>query len=255
MRGEQFKLVSLTNIRSELEETEMEAWQKMIRILTHEIMNSITPISSLASTLTDMINTSQSSLSQESETSLDHESIEDIRKALKTIHKRSKGLLNFVGAYRNLTLIPKPQFEFFSIKELFSRIERLMKPRFEEEGIFFDSKVEPQSLELTADPELIEQVILNLLLNAIDGVKGTVKPEIKLTAGMGDRGQTWIEVCDNGRGIMPEALEKIFIPFFTTKKNGSGIGLSLARQIMRLHGGTINSESNVDQGAIFRLGF
>jgi len=255
MRGEQFKLVSLYNIRSELEETEMEAWQKMIRILTHEIMNSITPISSLASTLTEMINTSQSSLSQTSESNLDGESLDDIKSALKTIHKRSKGLLNFVGAYRNLTLIPKPQFKIFSIQELFSRIEKLLEPRFKEEGILFDSMVEPQSLELTADPELIEQVILNLLLNSIDGVKDSKKPKIILTAGMGDRGHTWIKVQDNGSGILQEALGKIFIPFFSTKKKGSGIGLSLARQIMRLHKGSIAAESVPKSETTFTMTF
>lgn len=255
MRGEQYKLVSLSNIRSELEETEMEAWQKMIRILTHEIMNSITPISSLASTLTTMINSSQSSFSQLSESILERENIEDIKSALKTIHKRSKGLLNFVGAYRNLTLIPKPQFKIFSIQELFSRIEKLLELRFKTEGILFHSLVEPKSLELTADPELIEQVILNLLINSIDGVKDTDKPEIKLIAGMGDRGRTWIKVWDNGRGIMKEALEKIFIPFFTTKKNGSGIGLSLARQIMRIHKGSISAESIPKSETTFTLTF
>ena len=255
MRGEIYKLVSLQNIRSELEEKEMEAWQKMIRILTHEIMNSLTPISSLTSTVKELVNNMKETLYRSAVNEPDDEIMNDIDSALKTIQKRSLGLQHFVSAYRNLTLIPKPQFEIFSIKELFGRTEKLMESRLSRFGIHFNYSVDPESLELTADPELIEQVMINLLLNAIDAVNGSENPTIMMSAQIGSNGNPQIQVEDNGSGIVKEAREKVFIPFFTTKKKGSGIGLSLSRQIMRLHNGSIRVESQPGKGSIFFLHF
>ena len=255
MRGESYKLVSLQNIRSELEEKEMEAWQKMIRILTHEIMNSLTPISSLTSTVKELVKNMKETLYRSAVNEPDDEIMNDIDSALKTIQKRSLGLQHFVSAYQNLTLIPKPQFEIFSIKELFGRTEKLMESRLSRFGIHFNYNVDPESLELTADPELIEQVMINLLLNAIDAVNGSENPTIMMSAQIGSNGNPQIQVEDNGSGIVKEAREKVFIPFFTTKKKGSGIGLSLSRQIMRLHNGSIRVESQPGKGSIFFLHF
>jgi len=243
--GQKFSLVSIQNIHSELEEREMDAWQKIIRVLTHEIMNSITPIASLASTINELVKESYKDMSEEGEP--DTEALGDIHQALQTIQKRSQGLLRFVDAYRNLTLIPKPNFQMFQIKELFARVEKLMQANFSNKAVKLNVSIEPESLELTADPGLIEQVLINLLLNALQAVETKKDAQIDLGARLDGRGKIIIQVSDNGPGIDKENLEKIFIPFFSTKEGGSGIGLSLSRQIMRLHKGTIsvNSEPNV----------
>jgi two-component system nitrogen regulation sensor histidine kinase NtrY len=251
--GQDISLVSIQNIQSELEKTEIEAWQKLIRVLTHEIMNSITPISSLASTMTELIGDDSTSLSSDPEP--DQETLDDMRQAIKTIQKRSQGLLHFVDAYRNLTLIPQPNFQIFPLQELFGRVEKLMQANIEEKGIDFKATVEPKSLEMTADPELIEQVLINLLLNALQALDQRPEPEIRLDALLDDRGRINIQIKDNGPGISKENLDKIFIPFFSTKDGGSGIGLSFSRQIMRLHKGTINAHSVPDFKTTFTLRF
>ncbi|MDZ7289245.1 MAG: ATP-binding protein [candidate division KSB1 bacterium] len=249
LREQKFTLVSLQNIQSELEEKEMEAWQNLIRVLTHEIMNSVTPIASLASTVNELL------LSPPSGGKISLDSISDIRGAVQTIQKRSEGLLHFVDAYRSLTRIPKPDFKIFPVSELFGRVQQLMQAHVTANAIDFFMKVEPESLELTADPELIEQVLINLLLNAIHALNGKPGGRIELTAGMDERGRVVIQVFDNGPGIIPEVLEKIFVPFFTTKPEGSGIGLSISRQIMRLHRGTITARSEPNVETVFTLRF
>jgi len=257
LRDQKFTLVSLHNIQSELQEKEMEAWQTLIRVLTHEIMNSMTPITSMATTVIDLLNPFYHEEGQNSETSIDAETIADIANALKTIHKRSTGLTHFVSAYRNLTLIPKPKFKLFAIEELFTRVKKLMESKFKENGILFQWSVDPQTLELTADPGLIEQVLINLLLNAADALMGykNKEPQVELSASLDEIGRIIIQVMDNGPGIVEEALGKVFIPFFTTKKKGSGIGLSLSRQIMKLHKGSISVHSEPDVRTVFTLKF
>ena len=252
---QKLKLVSLQNIQSELEEKEMEAWQKLIRVLTHEIMNSVTPISSLASTVNNMLtsNGTDENLIFGNETS--EETIADIRSAIQTIQKRSEGLIHFVDAYRSLTRIPKPNFQIFAVSELFDRIIRLMQTQIDDNKIHFESSINPESLELTADPELIEQVLINLLSNSIQSVGQQYEPKLTLTAEMDDRGRILIKVIDNGPGILKDVLEKVFIPFFTTKKGGTGIGLSLSRQIMRSHRGAISAVSKPNEETIFILRF
>ncbi|MBC8185714.1 GHKL domain-containing protein [candidate division KSB1 bacterium] len=247
LREQKYTLVSLQNIQTELEEKEMEAWQNLIRVLTHEIMNSITPIASLASTVNNLLADCQNDTQKCAQ--LESETIEDISSAAQTIEKRSKGLLNFVESYRKLTRIPRPDFQIFTISYLFSRIEQLMKTKMEEDKINFFSDIDPESLELTADPEMVEQVLINLLLNAIDAVKTKQKGKIKLLARMDSMGRVIIQVSDNGAGIIQSVLDKIFIPFFTTKQEGTGIGLSLSKQIMRLHRGNISvtSEPGVER--------
>lgn len=255
MHEQKFTLVSLQNIQSELQEKEMEAWQTLIRVLTHEIMNSMTPITSMAATVIDLLKSLEEEQESISSNPCAGETIEDIGSALKTIYKRSQGLSEFVSAYRNLTLIPKPKFKIFSIDELFSRVEQLMESKLKEHGIHLFWSVDPKTLELTADPGLIEQVLINMLLNATDALTEKEKPRIDLTAGLNESGRIFIEVKDNGKGIVKEALANIFIPFFTTKKKGSGIGLSLSRQIMKLHRGTISVQSRINKGAVFTLKF
>ncbi|MBN1907665.1 MAG: ATP-binding protein [Deltaproteobacteria bacterium] len=240
-------LISIQNIKEELEEKELEAWQNLIRVLTHEIMNSITPISSMTSTMLGMID-------KEDET-INPDDIKDLIDALKTINSRSHGLMEFVSNYRNMTLIPTPKFKLLSIQSFFKRIEMLMNNTLTEHNISFRWRVEPESLEFTVDPDLMEQVMINLILNAIHAVEGKINPEINLTAMLGIEGGSIITVQDNGVGIVEEALEKIFIPFFTTKKQGSGIGLSLSRQILRLHHATISVDSKPDVGTTFTLKF
>lgn len=240
-----YKLVSIQNIQRELEEKEMEAWQKLISVLTHEIMNSITPISSLSQTIEGLLNSEVQ----------DEESIEDIKTGLHTIHKRSEGLIEFVNNYRRLTKIPMPDYSIIKISSLFLQIERLLEVRLCESNIKFSTSVEPESLELTIDEKLIEQVLLNLIINSVEALNETKYPEIELRAVMGEGGQILIYVKDNGSGILEEVQDKIFIPFFTTKESGSGIGLSLARQIMRQHNGMIKVFSKPDECTVFTLVF
>jgi nitrogen fixation/metabolism regulation signal transduction histidine kinase len=253
MRGEEFVLVAFHDIHAELEEKEIESWQKLIRVLTHEIMNSITPISSLASTVNEMLIDTSDDTRKLKE--LDEEDMESIESALVTIKNRSQGLLNFVDIYRNLTRIPQPNFRYFPIQDIFDRAELLLKQKIESIGIQCNCKVYPDDLKLTADPDLIDQVIINLMLNAIDAVSKIKHPEIIIKAYNNQNNRTIIEVVDNGTGIKPDIIDKIFMPFFTSKKDGSGIGLSLSRQIMHLHKGSITVKSKNDEGTVFTLTF
>lgn len=247
-------LVSMQDIESELAEQEMAAWQKLIRVLTHEIMNSVTPIASLASTVNDLVAQAQKP-GDDGGVQISPETRGDIREAAATIRNRSQGLLHFVDAYRNLTRIPKPDFQIFPAAELLERVVQLMKNQIEEKGISLKVEVEPESLELTADPELIEQVVINLMLNATEALQNTAEAKIELSSRLDERGRVLITVADNGPGITGEVKEKIFTPFFTTKKDGSGIGLSLSRQIMRLHKGSIALKSNPGMTTVFTLRF
>jgi two-component system, NtrC family, nitrogen regulation sensor histidine kinase NtrY len=253
MRGQSYTLISLQNIHNELEEKEIESWQRLIRVLTHEIMNSITPISSLAGTVKEMLITGEES-GEMKLNDMDEDDLENINSALNTIAKRSQGLLNFVEIYRNLTRIPKPNFRYFRVNELFANAELLMRPKTEKLNIECICRTDPGDLMITADPDLLDQVIINLLLNAADAVKDRENPRIGLFASESN-GRIKIEVKDNGTGIKPDIMDKIFMPFFTSKKHGSGIGLSLSRQIMHLHKGTITVRSKPDEGSVFTLLF
>ena len=253
LRAQEFSLVSIQNIHSELEEKEMEAWQKLIRVLTHEIMNSITPIASLTSTISNLIREAYGKKVEPKK--LDSEVLQDIQQAMQTIQKRSQGLLHFVDAYRNLTLIPKPNFQIFPVRELFDRVRKLMQVNIEKNSIRFKVNVDPETLELTADPELVEQVLINLMLNAFQAVEGRKDAQIELKAFLDGRGRIVIQVLDNGPGIPKENIEKIFIPFFSTKEEGSGIGLSLSRQILRLHNAYLGVHSEPNVQTTFTLRF
>ncbi|MFQ5632017.1 MAG: PAS domain-containing sensor histidine kinase [bacterium] len=255
MREQNITLVSLQNIQSELEEKEMEAWQNLIRVLTHEIMNSVTPISSLAATTNGLLENLEIVQNDKMKVKAQVDTIKDIRGALETIERRSEGLLHFVNAYRNLTKIPKPDFQVFAVQELCENVQQLLQSQLDEAEIQIDIRVMPASLRVTADPELIEQILINLIVNAIHALEKRADPHIELRARIDERSRVIIQVEDNGPGILKEVQPKIFIPFFTTKKGGSGIGLSLSKQIMRLHRGaiTVNSEPNV--GTVFTLRF
>jgi signal transduction histidine kinase len=175
--------------------------------------------------------------------------------AISTIENRSNGLLNFVEIYRNLTRIPKPNFRYFKMEDMVNRSVELMHPKFDHLNIRFKSKIYPQDLKLLADPDLIDQVLINLLLNAIDAVREAEDPRITIVASVNINNRTMVEVADNGKGIQQDILDKIFMPFFTSKKHGSGIGLSLSRQIMQMHKGSISVRSKPGEGAVFTMVF
>lgn len=250
MRGEKFKLVSLQNIQSELEEKEMEAWQNLVKILTHEIMNSIAPISSLAGTL-------KSELEEKIDQNLplNTSEMEDCQLGLTTIEKRSQGLIEFVSEFRSLANIPAPKFERIEIAELFGQLEILLQHQLESQEITLIQELNPPDLILFADQYQIEQVMINLLQNAIQALEDALTKQIVLRAFIDESGKIILEVTDTGKGIEEEALSKIFIPFFTTKSKGSGIGLSLSKQIMRRHKGNIQVRSQISEGSTFKLIF
>ncbi len=247
LRGENLKLISLQNIRNELEEKEMEAWQNLVRVLTHEIMNSVTPISSLAASLEHDISSRQP---------LTDEQLNDLQVSLQTISRRRRNLISFVREFRSLTNIPKPRPESLPVKLLLETVAQLFKNEIADKQIHCSVDVQPADLTIEADKAQIEQVLINLLKNAILAFDEThTNRTITLKGYYNERQRPVISVTDNGPGIEPEALEKIFIPFFTTRKSGSGIGLSLSRQIMRQHQGTLTVRSRPGAGAEFLLRF
>ena len=245
LRGKYYKLISMRNIQSELEEQELIAWQKLIRILTHEIMNSVTPIVSLTGAMDDMLGRDTQEFSPTE--------IVDMRQAIKAIKKRSEGLLHFTETYRTLTKIPPPTFERINGKLLIDRIHTLFKIELREKNIQLEKILPNQDLFFQADPELIEQVLINLIKNAIHAVQDSPDPRITLILQKQNDDKTSIRVADNGSGIEEEILDQIFVPFFTTKKEGSGIGLNLSRQIIRMHKGTLTAQSVVGQGTVFTI--
>ena len=253
LKGEPFKLITLQNIQSELEEKEMEAWQNLIRVLTHEIMNSVTPISSLAATVDGDLRSNIEKNRDRYE--IDKDDLDDIHRAIQTIQRRSEGLIRFVSDFRNLTRIPIPQMKEVKVKEIFQRVITLLNHDLDQYNINVITSVKPAELMLKVDPELIEQVMINIVKNAIQALEEKPHKQIKLSARSDNKNNVTIRIKDNGSGIDEEALSKIFIPFFTTKKNGSGIGLSLSKQIMRQHKGAITVVSNLDEGTEFSLRF
>lgn len=252
LRDEEVKLISMSNIQSELEEKEMEAWQNLVRVLTHEIMNSVTPISSLAGIVEEDL---KRRIDRPLEASLKKEDLEDMYLSLQTISKRSAGLIKFVKEFRTLTHIPKPNLAEVPVKELLDELALLHKKELADHSITVSVDVSPVNLFILADKTLIEQVLINLIKNAIQAFEEQPAKRIELKAHANEKGRAIISVKDNGSGIDSEALEKIFIPFFSTKKTGSGIGLSLSKQIMRQHEGNITVKSTLGEGTEFLLRF
>jgi nitrogen fixation/metabolism regulation signal transduction histidine kinase len=252
IRGTSVKLVTLQNIQPELQKQELEAWQNLTRVLRHEIMNSITPISSLTSTLREILDHDMKKMNAHYE--LKEEGAEDLRDGLSTIESRSKGLIKFIDAYREYTSLPKPKIATVRLNDLIEHVAQLMKPELKKTNILFKYSCSSEYLTIQADIEMIEQVLINLLKNAVEALSETEKPTLELI-GRYDENSVKIEIIDNGSGIIKEALEHIFVPFYTTKRAGSGIGLSLSRQIMQMHHGSITVESEPDVCTVFTLRF
>jgi signal transduction histidine kinase len=252
LQGEPHALASIQDLRNELEEKEMEAWQQLTSVLTHEIMNSVAPISSLASTAHRRLRAADEN------GSVPDDAAADVREAVDTIERRSESLINFVDAYRSFSDIPSPEYEVIEAEALLDDVRRLLRAQIEEQALSVAVSVDPPDLTLTADPDLLDQVLINLALNAIQAVEAPAdgrRGRIELRAYVDRRSRPVIQVEDNGPGIPPDVQDKIFVPFFTTKEDGSGIGLSLSRQIMRLHGGSISVRSTPEEGTVFTLRF
>jgi two-component system, NtrC family, nitrogen regulation sensor histidine kinase NtrY len=252
IRGIDVKLVTLQNIQPELQKQELEAWQNLTRVLRHEIMNSITPISSLTSTLREVLDHDMER--KDGHFELKEEGAEDLREGLSTIENRSKGLIKFIDAYREYTSLPKPNMTTVRLKDLIEKVAQLMKTELRKTHVEFRYEWNSEYLTIQADVEMIEQVLINLLKNAIEALSETENPRLQLIGKYEDN-SIKIEVIDNGPGIIKEALEHIFVPFYTTKRTGSGIGLSLSRQIMQMHNGTLSVESEPDVRTVFTLKF
>ena len=249
IKEDSFKLVVLQNIDNTLNKNESEAWKKLLSVMTHEIMNSIAPISSLADTLQRNI---EFSLENPKENSLE---VEDLNAGIKTIKRRSQGLLKFAKTYRSLSKVTHLKLQKTAVSELFKNIELLMAPSIKAKNIDIEFSITSKRLELDIDVHLIEQVLINLILNAKDACQNQEKPLIKVIASQNKNRNTIIKVYDNGAGIPKEIMENIFVPFFTSKSTGSGIGLSLCKQIMMLHKGKILVKSVENEGTVFTLTF
>ncbi len=247
-----FRLYSIFDIRAELEENELDSWHKLIRVMTHEIMNSIAPITSLSNTLSRIFTRDNKPLPV---TEVTDKHIVNIIHGLEVIENTGKGLMDFVEDYRKLTKIPKPVFKSIRISQWLNSIYVLLRNRFDEEKIEFRINMKGSPEELIGDEKLLTQVMINILNNAADALKNTKFRKIVIAVSEGSGGKTKISVTDNGMGIAPEEIEKIFIPFYTTKENGSGIGLDLSRKIMRLHKGTITVFSQPGKQTTFTLIF
>ncbi len=237
MEEKRYRIVSFQDIRYELEVKETDSWQKLMGVMAHEISNSVIPISTLSRTLHDMI--SEARISQQHNPSLE----EDLERGLHTIENRSAGLVDFIQATKKLRQLPDPSFEKISCREVFSQVSLLIEPILQQKRIAFTSRTDPDDLVIMADRKLIEQTLINLLTNAIEATEKTTRPEITLAAWQTKDHHVCLSVKDNGEGIQPENIDKIFMPHFTTKSTGSGIGLSLARRIMHLHRGSIVAKS------------
>lgn len=247
--SKRFKLVAFQNINEAIDETESKAWQKLLSVMTHEIMNSVAPISSLAETLKSSVKESIQNPEQSKE------SLTDIETGITTIQKRSEGLLRFTETYRSLSRITKADVSKVPLLELFGHVQQLMQPTLDKKKISLEIILRDPFLQLEADSGLLEQLLINLLLNSIDALKEIPQPKIILSAESSLNHKVTIRVADNGTGIKPELADKIFIPFFSTKKTGSGIGLSLCKQVMLLHKGTISVQSKENEGSVFILQF
>lgn len=246
--GNRFMLIAFQNINEALDETESKAWKKLLSVMTHEIMNSVAPISSLADTLKGRLQQAIPNLNDTGGT------IHDLEVGIDTIKRRSEGLLKFAETYRNLNKIIKPNVKKVLVRDLFENLYQLMEPTLDKKNIEMDIVLKDTSLSVEVDPSLIEQVLINLVVNAIEALKDRENAMIVLSA-TSNNNKVAIKVADNGTGIPDDVLENIFIPFFSTKKTGSGIGLSLCKQIMMLHKGNINVHSVPGQGTAFTLQF
>ena len=243
-----YRIITLQDIEEEINQSEVEAYHRLIRILTHEIMNSITPIASLSETLLMMLKDAHGDL--KTRETIEETYLPDLAYSLQTISKRSDGLLHFVEDYRKLTKLPQPQPETIGVAELLQGIGRLMQAEFQAHNIRLRVEVEPKTSTVWGDRRLIEQVLINLVTNSVHALTEVASPQIMLRSYL-DHDQPVIEVRDNGRGIEPDKLDQIFVPFFSTKEQGAGVGLSLSRHIMTLHRGSLKVQSQPGQTSFF----
>jgi two-component system nitrogen regulation sensor histidine kinase NtrY len=250
--GKQEKLLSMQDIRSELDVVQLQAWQDLVRVLTHEIMNSITPVASLSKTAVDLLNDAKSKITEHPELV---ESLDDVSDAVHTVARRSDGLTKFVGSYRRLTRLPPPNKKMVKLNDLFSGVSTLATQEWIEKGISFSSNIEPFGLDINVDKDMIEQLLINLLKNAEQALATITNPVVTMNAFLNKRGHVVIDISDNGAGVADDIAKKIFVPFFTTKKEGSGVGLALTRQVMVALGGNLKLEKSALGGALFRLTF
>ncbi len=251
---ETLNLISIQNIRVELEQSELDSWQKLIRVLTHEISNSIGPIASLANTTKKYFvkkGTGSIKKIDELDDALLHKAVD----SLDTIETTGRGLIDFVGKYRSLTALPQPKFEKFRVRDLFDKLQTLLIDEANSTGIVLELNSSPNTLELTADFSLLEKVLINLIRNAFQSIGKSNDGKVHVSAFNNIENRVVISVKDNGAGIPSDIIGDIFIPFYTTKNSGSGIGLSLSRQIMRLHSGTITVSSLPNKATVFSLTF
>ncbi len=245
-----YKLIAFQNVSEALDETEAEAWKKLLSVMTHEIMNSVAPISSLAETLKRQLDKSREETAMERQNSF-----EDLVLGVETIQRRSEGLLKFAQTYRNLNKITTLNLRKVYVRDLFENLNKLMQPTLEQKRIELEIILKDPELIVQVDPNLVEQVLINLLVNAMEAVKDRPEPRITLFAATLANSRIILKISDNGTGIPEELMDKIFIPFFSTKKSGSGIGLSLCKQIMMLHKGNIQVHSVDGEGTAFVLTF
>ncbi len=243
--GADHLIISFQNIKDEIEQKETEAWNRLIGVISHEILNSITPISSLSDTVNQMI---------ANKTSLSNEDLADLKPALQTIKRRSEGLLDFVKDYRLIAELPTPNTEQYSIGEVLQHIKVLMQPMVSAKHIQLQVLQTASKITLQLDFKLIEQAIINLITNSIYALEGVEKPVIQVTYRL-VHNKVYIDVIDNGRGIEKEDIERIFVPFYTTRKNGSGIGLTITRNIMKMHQGSLEVNSIPQVSTTFSLVF
>lgn len=250
LQGKVFQLLALQDIHSELQQKELDAWQNLTSVLRHEIMNTVTPIAALSNALMEIVR--EDAVGKNGLYSLPAESYEDLSEGLAVIQKRTQGLVRFVDAYRSYTKLPKPVFSKVSVLSLFEKTHSLLSPLLARQGVEWKQNIFPKNIELIADEGLLEIVLINLVRNAIDALRKAKDPQIILTAKLDHYGRMLIQVADNGSGVEEELKTKVFIPFFTSKESGSGIGLSLCRQILQLHNGVITLE-NAQNPTVFSI--
>lgn len=248
--GRTYKLIAFHNVSATMEEVESGAWKGLLNVMTHEIMNSIAPVSSLSDTLSKKIRTLKDTSSELSDSDL-----EDMELALDTIHRRSEGLLRFAETYRNLSQKIIPDMKEHNLFDLIGSIHSLMNPSLQQKGICFTIKTNNPAVTAHMDRNLIEQVIINFVTNATYATSQKKDPQIHLFSGHDAEGHPYITVADNGSGIPNSIRDKIFIPFFSTKKNGNGIGLSISREIIKLHNGKLHVQSEEKMGSAFTVLF
>lgn len=251
-RGNIERIISLQDIQSELDVAQLQAWQDLVRVLTHEIMNSITPVSSLAKTSTGLVEDVIKKAKGQDELVSE---LMDVRDVVDTVARRSDSLMHFVQSYRRLTRLPPPKKVPLSIHKIFEDAVRVATVDWQNNGIIIEQEIATKKLEVSADPEMLEQTLINLLKNAEQALEKTKDAKVTLMAKINKRGHIVIEIADNGPGISDEVASKIFVPFYTTKRDGSGVGLALTRQVMIAHGGSVNLAKTSGGGATFILTF